>query len=87
MDEEGLYQALVVEPSKFPGCSGSRCYQDNITDLKAQVAANHCGIRLIRQLVATYTMDVVHVGLWIPTTLYAFADKSSDLYGCYTRYR
>ena len=63
MDEEGLYQALVTEPSKFPGCSGTRCYQDNITDLKAQVAANHCGIRLIRQLVATYTMEVVHVSL------------------------
>jgi len=61
MDEEGLYNALVTEPAKLPGCSGSRCYQDNLTDLKAQVAANHCGIRLIRQLIVTYTMDVVHV--------------------------
>lgn len=61
MDEEGLYKALVTEPSKYPGCSGTRCYQDNITDLKAQVAANQCGIRLIRSLIAEYTMDVVQV--------------------------
>jgi 5-oxoprolinase (ATP-hydrolysing) len=63
MDEEGLYNALVTAPTKFPGCSSSRCYQDNLTDLKAQVAANHCGIRLIRQLITTYTMAVVHVCL------------------------
>ena len=31
----------LLEPAKYPGCSGSRNLQDNISDLKAQVAANH----------------------------------------------
>lgn len=60
-DEEELYRVLCVEPARFPGSSGSRCFQDNVTDLKAQVAANHCGIRLVRQLIQEYSMDVVQV--------------------------
>lgn len=32
---------MLLEPAKNPGCSGSRNVQDNISDLKAQVAANH----------------------------------------------
>lgn len=63
MDEAGLSTILSEEPAKNPGCSGSRCYSDNLTDLKAQVAANQCGIRLIRQLITEYTMDVVQVSL------------------------
>ncbi|OQE46967.1 hypothetical protein PENCOP_c001G06821 [Penicillium coprophilum] len=60
-DEEELHRMLCVEPTRFPGSSGSRCFQDNITDLKAQVAANHCGIRLVRQLIKEYSMDVVQM--------------------------
>ena len=30
-----------MEPSKYPGCSGTRNLHDNLSDLKAQVAANH----------------------------------------------
>lgn len=60
-DEEELHHRLCVEPRSFPGSSGSRCFQDNVTDLKAQVAANHCGIRLVRQLIEEYSMDVVQV--------------------------
>jgi 5-oxoprolinase (ATP-hydrolysing) len=60
-DEDELYRILCVEPARYPGSSGSRCYQDNVTDLKAQVAANHCGIRLMRQLIEEYSMDVVQV--------------------------
>lgn len=59
--EEEVTRIMLEEPAKFPGCSGTRCLQDNITDIKAQVAANHCGIRLIHQLIAEYTMDVVQV--------------------------
>ncbi|KAH8777626.1 Hydantoinase B/oxoprolinase-domain-containing protein [Diaporthe sp. PMI_573] len=33
----------------------------NVTDLKAQVAVNHTGIRLVRQLIEEYTMDVVQM--------------------------
>ncbi|CAG8940265.1 unnamed protein product [Penicillium salamii] len=60
-DEEELHRMLCVEPARFPGSSGSRCFQDNVTDLKAQVAANHCGIRLVRQLIVEYSMDVVQM--------------------------
>ncbi|KAF4761358.1 hypothetical protein N7455_002274 [Penicillium solitum] len=60
-DEEELHRMLCIEPARFPGSSGSRCFQDNVTDLKAQVAANHCGIRLVRQLIEEYSMDVVQM--------------------------
>jgi 5-oxoprolinase (ATP-hydrolysing) len=59
--EDEVTRIMLEEPAKFPGCSGTRCLQDNITDIKAQVAANHCGIRLIHQLIEEYTMDVVQV--------------------------
>ena len=61
LDEAGLARLLCDEPAKHPGSSGTRRYQDNLTDLKAQVAANHCGIRLIHQLIEEYSMDVVQV--------------------------
>ncbi|KAI9731146.1 MAG: hypothetical protein M1834_005339 [Cirrosporium novae-zelandiae] len=59
--EAEFTRLMVEEPAKYPGSSGTRCLQDNITDLKAQVAANNCGIRLIRQLIEEYTMDIVQV--------------------------
>lgn len=62
--EAELTRLLCVEPAARPGCSGTRCYADNVTDIKAQVAANHTGIRLVRQLIQEYTMDVVQV--WSP---------------------
>lgn len=34
------------EPGKYPGCSGTRNLHDNLSDLKAQVAANHKVTRL-----------------------------------------
>ena len=37
--EEGITQ-LLMEPGKYPGCSGTRNLHDNISDLRAQVAAN-----------------------------------------------
>ncbi|KAJ5597125.1 hypothetical protein N7450_003583 [Penicillium hetheringtonii] len=59
--ETELKRILCDEPAKYPGSSGSRCFEDNLTDIKAQVAANHCGIRLVRQLIEEYTMDVVQM--------------------------
>lgn len=56
-----LARLLVEEPAKKPGSSGTRCFDDNVTDIKAQVAANHTGIRLVRLLIDEYTMDVVQV--------------------------
>lgn len=70
--EEGLERILCDEPAKFPGSSGSRCFEDNVTDIKAQVAANHCGIRLVRQLIQEYTMDVVQVKIMSSILLVLF---------------
>lgn len=60
-NEVDLERILCIEPAKFPGCSGSRCFPDNVTDIKAQAAANHCGIRLVRKLIEEYTMPVVQL--------------------------
>ncbi len=65
--EDEVTRVMLEEPAQFPGCSGTRCLQDNISDLKAQVAANHCGIRLIHQLIDEYTMDVVQVRHLFPS--------------------
>ncbi|KAE8552313.1 hypothetical protein EYB25_006207 [Talaromyces marneffei] len=59
--DEELERILCEEPTKYPGSSGSRCFQDNVTDIKAQAAANHCGIRLVRRLIQEYTIDVVQM--------------------------
>lgn len=59
--EDEVTRIMLEEPAKFPGCSGTRCLQDNITDIKAQVAANHRGIHLIHQLIEEYSMQVVQV--------------------------
>ncbi|KAF9585364.1 hypothetical protein BGW38_002703 [Lunasporangiospora selenospora] len=58
-DLEGLTRHLVDEPAKYPGCSGTRCLRDNVSDLKAQVAANHKGITLVKGLITEYSLDVV----------------------------
>lgn len=39
--------------------SGTRNLADNISDLKAQIAANHKGIQLVRELIDVYSLRVV----------------------------
>ncbi|KAI1327341.1 hydantoinase B/oxoprolinase [Xylariaceae sp. FL0255] len=58
-DEEMITKILYEEPSKFPGCSGTRCLADNINDLRAQVSANQKGISLIEGLIAEYGEETV----------------------------
>ncbi|KAG0347318.1 hypothetical protein BG004_007975 [Podila humilis] len=58
-DLDGLTKLLVDEPAKYPGCSGTRCLRDNVSDLKAQVAANHKGIGLVKGLIVEYGLEVV----------------------------
>ncbi|KAI9209509.1 Hydantoinase B/oxoprolinase-domain-containing protein [Polychytrium aggregatum] len=58
-DEAGITKILLDEPAQYEGCSGTRCLKDNISDLKAQVAANHRGILLVKSLIAEYGLDVV----------------------------
>ncbi|KAI8322027.1 5-oxoprolinase, partial [Martensiomyces pterosporus] len=58
--QEGeVIRVLLEEPAKHPGCSGTRNLKDVMSDLKAQIAANHRGIALVHQLCAEYGLDVV----------------------------
>ncbi|UNI19258.1 5-oxoprolinase (ATP-hydrolyzing) [Purpureocillium takamizusanense] len=57
--EELLYEAMVVAPSRYPGCEGARSFQDNVTGIKAQAAANQKGNSLIASLIKEYTLDTV----------------------------
>ena len=51
--------AAFQDPGKYPGCSGTRCLQDNLSDLKAQIAANQKGIVLVSELIDYYGLEVV----------------------------
>ncbi|KAJ4474357.1 Hydantoinase B/oxoprolinase [Lentinula aciculospora] len=58
-DREGLLEYMVEQPSKYPGSSGCRNIRDVESDLKAQIAANHKGIQLIRAIVDDYGLATV----------------------------
>lgn len=36
-DEKGITKILYNDPAQFPGCSGTRCLRDNISDLKGML--------------------------------------------------
>ncbi|KAJ5483078.1 hypothetical protein N7539_006524 [Penicillium diatomitis] len=59
LDEARLIELLVTKPSQYPGCSGARCISDNLSDLKAQIAANTRGINLIQTLINEYGVTTV----------------------------
>lgn len=50
---------LLNAPGKLPGNFGTRNISDNISDLKAQVAANNKGAQLMHELVKEYGLSVV----------------------------
>lgn len=54
-----LKKILVDIPAKYPGCSGTRRLSDNISDVKAQIAANRKGIALIRALIAEFGVETL----------------------------
>ena len=56
--EQGITD-ILQEPGKLPGNYGTRNLRDNLSDLRAQVAANNSGIRLLRELVQEYGLHVV----------------------------
>lgn len=51
-------QALLA-PGDIPGCSGTRNLSDNLSDLRAQVAANTKGIALVLELIREHGLDTV----------------------------
>ena len=62
--EEGISRLLLAPGQLKPGpgrppISGTRLLADNISDLKAQVAANQKGIELVLEMVEHYGLDVV----------------------------
>ncbi|KAJ2710624.1 hypothetical protein H4R19_003658, partial [Coemansia spiralis] len=59
LQETDVRRVLLEEPARHPGCTGTRNYRDVLSDLKAQIAANHRGIALVQQLCAEYGLDVV----------------------------
>jgi 5-oxoprolinase (ATP-hydrolysing) len=56
--EEGITD-ILQSPGKLPGNSGTRNLRDNLSDLRAQVAANNSGIRLLKDLVHEHGLRVV----------------------------
>lgn len=58
-DEKRMIELLVENPAKYEGCTGTRCLSDNLSDLKAQIAANTRGITLIQALFAEYGVETV----------------------------
>ncbi|MCJ8738120.1 hypothetical protein PDJAM_G00031930, partial [Pangasius djambal] len=56
--EQAVTEALLA-PAHYPGCSGTRNLHDNLSDLRAQVAANQRGSQLVGELIDTYGLDVV----------------------------
>lgn len=57
MEEELI--AELMRPAQYPGSSGTRNLSDNISDLKAQVAANQKGIALLQNLIGEYSLSYV----------------------------
>jgi 5-oxoprolinase (ATP-hydrolysing) len=76
-DEVGITNILVEDPAKYPHCVGSNSLQDNLSDLKAQVAANAKGASLIHDLFAEYGGPVVQVH---PIPIYDW-ETFTDLHG------
>uniref|UniRef100_A0A670IWM4 5-oxoprolinase, ATP-hydrolysing n=1 Tax=Podarcis muralis TaxID=64176 RepID=A0A670IWM4_PODMU len=55
----GAVTEALMAPAQFPGSSGTRNLQDNLSDLRAQVAANQKGIQLVDELIGQYGLEVV----------------------------
>uniref|UniRef100_A0A3Q3T0X5 5-oxoprolinase, ATP-hydrolysing n=1 Tax=Mastacembelus armatus TaxID=205130 RepID=A0A3Q3T0X5_9TELE len=56
--EDAATEALMA-PAQYPGCSGTRNLHDNLSDLRAQVAANQRGSQLVGELIDSYGLAVV----------------------------
>ncbi|XP_064190220.1 5-oxoprolinase [Anguilla rostrata] len=57
--QEEAVTAAFLAPAQYPGCSGTRNLRDNLSDLRAQVAANQKGCQLVGELIDCYGLAVV----------------------------
>lgn len=58
-DDEGVQKYFVEDLKKLPGVSPSRKLSDNISDLKAAIAANQKGINLLTDVFDEYDAEYV----------------------------
>lgn len=56
--EDEIIKALTT-PTGVKGATGTRNLADNLSDLKAQVAANQKGIQLVSELIDSYGLRIV----------------------------
>lgn len=63
-NEDRMRKLFLDIPSKYDGCSGSRNLSDNISDLKAQIAANNRGISLIQNIIDEYGLPTVQMYMY-----------------------
>jgi len=70
--QEERITEILQAPGKIPGNSGTRNLRDNLSDLRAQVAANNSGIRLLQELVDEHGMKIV-------STYMNFIQKNAEL--------
>jgi 5-oxoprolinase (ATP-hydrolysing) len=57
--EEDAIRKIFLEVADRPGCSATRRLNDNISDLKAQIAANQRGLKLIGELCQAFSLPYV----------------------------
>ncbi|KAH8802560.1 Hydantoinase B/oxoprolinase-domain-containing protein [Xylogone sp. PMI_703] len=84
-NEARMRELFLTQPARYPGCSGSRCISDNLSDLKAQIAANARGITLIRGLIDEYGLDIVQMYMYAIQSTAELAVRSL-LKGLYRRF-
>ncbi|KAG7839818.1 hypothetical protein KL942_003429 [Ogataea angusta] len=58
-DYKGLHKYFMEVPAEAPGCSPTRKLEDNVSDLKAQIAANQRGVNLLVDLFKEYGVETV----------------------------
>lgn len=86
-DEEGIRKILVDEPAQHPNCVGTSSLYDNLSDLRAQVAANAKGSALIQGLFEEYGREVVQVNINILIHSKDETNQYLVLHGPHTRER
>ncbi|RMZ91625.1 hypothetical protein DV736_g1129, partial [Chaetothyriales sp. CBS 134916] len=84
-NESRMRELFFDLPSRYPRCSGSRNLSDNISDLKAQIAANARGISLIQGLIDEYGLEVVQTYMYAIQSTAELAVRNL-LKGLYHRY-
>ncbi|XP_055614300.1 5-oxoprolinase [Uranotaenia lowii] len=57
--QEAEITRRLTTPTDAPGATGTRNLSDNLSDLKAQIAANQKGIQLVAELIDSYSLSVV----------------------------